>query len=209
MSSEDEEDSDQDLLVLMEKKQKKKATQEKKISQKTCAAENEEKETCIDCCSCNPLTCACNDEDSESNSISLEANLKINDESNFWDQFKRRESILKDVISRLNEQIETMKGQIEMYQRLQDKVTNHSEGLEAEIISLKADLEASNKKNEKLLQSFEKEGREVEIISLKTDLEKSNKKNEELLQIFEEQENGLKEEILNLNDQVEEGKRVE
>ena len=66
-----------------------------------------------------------------------------------------------------------------MYQRLQDKVTNHSEWLEAEIISLKADLEASNKKNE------------------------------EFLQIFEEQENGLKEEILNLNDQVEEGKRVE
>ena len=65
-----------------------------------------------------------------------------------------------------------------MYQRLQDKVTNRSETLEAE------------------------------IISLKTDLEKSNKKNEELLQNFEEQENGLKEEILKLNDQVEEGRRV-
>ena len=52
-------------------------------------------------------------------------------------------------------------------------------------------------------------GLEAEIISLKPDLEKSNKKNEELLQKFEEQENGLKEEILKLNDQVEEGKRVE
>ena len=89
-----------------------------------------------------------------------------------------------------------------MYQRLQDKVTNHSEGLDEEIISLKVDLEASNKNNEELLQSFEKEGREAEIISLKTDMEKSNKKKEELLQIFEEQENGLKEEILKMNDQV-------
>ena len=104
-----------------------------------------------------------------------------------------------------------MKGQIEMYQRLEDKVTNHSEGLEAEIISLKAYLEASNNKNEELLQSFEekwleaeivslkedlkksnkKNGElEAEIISLKEDLEKSNKMNEELLQTFEEQENG-------------------
>jgi len=37
------------------------------------------------------------------------------------------------------------------------------------------------------------EGLEAEIVSLKTDLEKSNKRNEELLQAFEEQENGLKE----------------
>ena len=33
--------------------------------------------------------------------------------------------------------------------------------------------------------------------------------NEELLEAFEEQENGLKEEILKLKDQVEEGRRVE
>ena len=66
-----------------------------------------------------------------------------------------------------------------MYQRLQDKGTNRSERLEAEIISLKEELE------------------------------KSNKKNEDLLQTFEEQENELKEEILKLNDQVEEIKRVE
>ena len=41
-----------------------------------------------------------------------------------------------------------MNGQIEMYQKLQDKVTSRSERLEAEIISLKEDLEKSNKKNE-------------------------------------------------------------
>ena len=91
-----------------------------------------------------------------------------------------RESIYKDMISRMN-------GQINKYQRLYDEVTNHSKGLEAEIISLKSYLEASKRKNEELLQSFEKEGLEAEIISLKEDLEKSNKKNEELLQTFEEQ----------------------
>ena len=41
-----------------------------------------------------------------------------------------------------------MNGQIEMYQRLQVKATYQSKRLEAEIISPKADLEASNKKNE-------------------------------------------------------------
>ena len=71
--------------------------------------------------------------------MGLEANLKINVE----DQFKNKESIYKDIISRMN-------GQIEMYQRLQNKVNNHSERLEAEIISLKEDLEKSNKKNAKV-----------------------------------------------------------
>ena len=71
-----------------------------------------------------------------------------------------------------------MNEQINKYQRLYDYATNHSEGLKAE------------------------------IISLKTDLEKSNNKSKELLQTFEEQENGLKEEILKLNDQVEEGRMV-
>ena len=42
----------------------------------------------------------------------------------------------------------------------------------------KENLEASKRKNEELLQSFEKEGREAEIISLKANLEASNKKNE-------------------------------
>ena len=122
-----------------------------------------------------------------------------------------------------------MKGQIEIHQRLQDEVTNRSESLEAEIISLKEDmynsnkknvgleaenislkvnLEESNKKNKEPLL-FEKEGLEPEIISLKEDLEKSNKKNEELQQTCEENENWLKEEILNLNDQVEDGRRKE
>ena len=50
---------------------------------------------------------------------------------------------------------------------------------------------------------------EAEIASLREDLEKSNKRNEELLQAFEEQENGPKEEILKLKEQVEEGIRVE
>ena len=104
MSSEDEED----LLVLMAKKQKKKATQGKKISQKTCAPKNEENETGTDCCSCDLLSCAWNGEDSESNNISLEANLKINDE----DPFKRKEYIYQDMIYRMNGQIESMKGQI-------------------------------------------------------------------------------------------------
>ena len=75
-----------------------------------------------------------------------------------------------------------------------EKSNKKNEELEAEIISLKENPEKSNKKNEEL---------EAKIISLKADLEASNKKNEELLQFFEEQENGLKEEILKLNDQVE------
>ena len=58
------------------------------------------------------------------------------------------------MISRLN-------GQIDKYQRLQAEVTNHSEGLEVEIISLKADLEKSNKKNEELLQIFEEKENEL------------------------------------------------
>ena len=102
MSSEDEEYSDQDLLVLMARKKKKKATQ-KEISQKTCAAENEEDITGIECGSCDSLSCASNGKDSERNSISLEANLKINDESNDWNQFHKRESVYKDMISRMNE----------------------------------------------------------------------------------------------------------
>ena len=52
------------------------------------------------------------------------------------------------MISRMNGQIETMKEQIEIYQILRDEVTNRSERLEAEIISLKEDLEKSNNKNE-------------------------------------------------------------
>lgn len=42
------------------------------------------------------------------------------------------------------------------------------------------------------------EGIVVGIISLRENIEKSDKQNEELLQEFEEQENGLKEEILKL-----------
>ena len=60
----------------MGRKQKKKATQ-KEISQKTCAAENEDIESGTDCCSCNSLPCACNGEDSESNVMDLEEVLKI------------------------------------------------------------------------------------------------------------------------------------
>ena len=41
----------------MGRKQKKKATQ-KEISQKTCAAANEEDETGTDCCSCDSFSCS-------------------------------------------------------------------------------------------------------------------------------------------------------
>ena len=132
----------------MGKKLKKKATQRKEISHKTCAAENEEDETGSDCCSCDSLYCACNGEDSERNVMDLVEVLKIKVE----DQqrlFNKREYIYKDMISRLK--------------RLYDDVTNRSKGLEAEIVSLKKDLEKSNKKNARL---------EAENISLKTDLEK-------------------------------------
>ena len=50
------------------------------------------------------------------------------------------------------------------------------------------------------------EGIEAEVISLRADIEKSNKWNEALLQVFEEKENGLKEEILKLKQQMEEGR---
>ena len=46
------------------------------------------------------------------------------------------------------------------------------------------------------------EGLEVEIVSLRADLENSKKWNEEPLQAFEEQENGLKEEIIKLKAQL-------
>ena len=118
----------------MGRKKKKRATQGNKISYKSCKAQNEDDAKGINPCSCDSLPYASNGEDSEndseSNSMGLEANLKINDE----DQFKKKESIYQDVISRMN-------GQINKYQRLYDEVTNHSEGLKAEIISLKTDLE--------------------------------------------------------------------
>ena len=141
----------------MGRKKKKKATQ-KEISQKTCAVENEEDEKAIDFCS---PSYACNGENSV---MDLEEALK----SKVEDQqrsFNERESICKEMISR-------MKEQIEMYQILQVKATYQSRRLEAEIIFLKTNLEKSNKKNEEL---------EAEINSLKEDPEKSNKKNEELL----------------------------
>ena len=107
----------------MGKKQKKKATQGKEISQKTCAAENEEDETGSDCCSCDILLCASNGEDSESNIMDLEEVIK--DQQRI---FNERESAYKDLISRLK--------------RMHDNVSDRSKGLEAEIISLKTDLEA-------------------------------------------------------------------
>ena len=134
----------------MGRKKKKKATQKKKI----CTSQHEEDEIGIDCCSCDLHSCACNGEDSEnqieSNVMDLEAVI-ANLKSKVEDQqilFNERESIYKDMISRMN-------GSINKYQILQDEVTSHSEGLEAEIISLKADLEKSNKKNEELLQTCE------------------------------------------------------
>ena len=122
----------------MGRKQKKKATQ-KEISQKTCAAENEEDETGIDCCSCDSRSCACNGEDSESNVMDLEEALKIKVEDQ-QRSFNKRESIYKDMISRMNEQKEILNGQIDKYQKLYVYATNQSERLEAEIISLKEDL---------------------------------------------------------------------
>ena len=142
----------------MGKKQNKKATQGKEISQKTCATENEEDETGSDCCSSDFLLYARNGEDSESNAMDLEAVIK--DQQRL---FNKRESTYKDMISRLK--------------RLYDNVTSRSKGLEAEIISLKADLKASNN-NKEILQTFEEKGLEAEIVSLKEDLEKSNNKNE-------------------------------
>lgn len=53
------------------------------------------------------------------------------------------------------------------------------------------------------------EGIEVEIISLRSDLQNSNKWNEEILQVFEEQVNGIKEEIIELRTQVEEERKIE
>ena len=50
---------------------------------------------------------------------------------------------------------------------------------------------------------------EADIISLREYLEKLDKQNERLLQEFEDQENGLKEEILKLKQQMEEGRKVE
>ena len=53
------------------------------------------------------------------------------------------------------------------------------------------------------------EGLEAKIVSQRENIEKSDKQNEELLQAFEEKESGLKDGILKLNEQVEEGRRVE
>ena len=86
----------------MGRKQKKRATQGKKISQKSCTAENEDDAKGINPFSCDSLPYANNGEDSEndseSNSMGLEANLKINVE----DKFKKKESIYKDLISIMN-----------------------------------------------------------------------------------------------------------
>ena len=86
----------------MGRKQKKRATQGKKISQKSCTEKNEDDVKVINPCSCDSLPYANNGEDSEndseSNSMGLEANLKINVE----DKFKKKESIYKDLISIMN-----------------------------------------------------------------------------------------------------------
>ena len=89
----------------MGRKQKKKATQRKKISQKMCAEENEEDKTSTDCCSCDPLSCSCNIEDSEyeseSNVMDLEEkNYKLKNEVEYQQiLFNERECIYKNVIS--------------------------------------------------------------------------------------------------------------
>ena len=53
------------------------------------------------------------------------------------------------------------------------------------------------------------EGIEVEIVSLRADLEKSNKKNEKLLEVFEEKENWMKEYIIKLKEKLEEERKDE
>ena len=72
------------------------------------------------------------------------------------------------------------------------------------IVNLKDKLQAyDNKDHVGMVSNQYCEGIEVEVISLRENIEKSNKWNEALLQVFEEQENGLKEEILKLKQQVE------
>ena len=51
--------------------------------------------------------------------------------------------------------------------------TSYCEGLEAEVISLKEDLEKSNKQNEELLQAFEEQ--KNEILKLKQQVEEGRK----------------------------------
>ena len=81
----------------MGRKKKKKATQ-KEISQKTCAAWNEEDKTGIECGSFDSLSCACNGENSESNAMDLEEALKIKVEDQKR-SFKEREVIYNEMIS--------------------------------------------------------------------------------------------------------------
>jgi len=69
-------------------------------------------------------------------------------------QYKQRE----DQCQRLQDEVTLLRNQVnenvtttkELKQR-----TSYYEGLDAEFISLKEDLEKSNKKNEELLQAFE------------------------------------------------------
>lgn len=53
------------------------------------------------------------------------------------------------------------------------------------------------------------EGLEAEIISLRSNIENSNKQNVELLQVFEEQDNGMKGEIIKVREQLEDVRKVE
>ena len=126
------------MLVLMARKQKKKATQRKEISQKTCAAENEEDKTGIEYGSCDSLSCACNGENSESNVMDLEEALKIKVEDQKR-SFKEREVIYNEMISQMKGQIEILNGQIDKYQRLYNYATNRNKILEEEIIDLNED----------------------------------------------------------------------
>ena len=132
----------------------------------------------------------------EAGIISLQAYLEDSNKNN--EELEAEVISLKADLEKSNKKNARFEAEIVSLKEDLEDSNKKNERLEAEIISLKEDLDKSNKKNA---------GLEAENISLKVDLKASKKKNEELQQTCEENENWLKEEILNLKDQVEDGRR--
>jgi len=124
---------------------------------------------------------------------------KIKDQKDLID---KREFSYKEEVTRLKAQLEEGNKIKKKYKEKEDQ----SQRLQDEVTSLRNEVNEKDTTTKELIErTIYCEDLEAMVISLKEDLKNSNKQNEELLQAFEEQEN----EILELRQQVEEGRKAE
>jgi len=123
-------------------------------------------------------TCSLLEDECDHEMASIISN-RVTDSEEKW--LDNEFNLKRKLVSALKK-IESLKEKLQAYEK-KDHNVNESKDTQA----------VTEQLNERKIHC---EGLEAEIISLKTDLEKSNEQNKELLQVFEEQENGLKEEII-------------